>query len=124
MTALRRARQPEAKHSEAKHSEARAMLERSVANYSRLLQKEASPDTLRRLSEAHESLAMTVLEINPQEAWEQLEQADLGYQLLADHMHLNAADTLHWAKVLLLRFALCDTTGQCRPSRSRSRQRS
>ena len=115
-----------AKYSEAKHSEARAMLERSVANYSRLLQKEASPDTLRRLSEAYESLAMTVLEINPQEAWEQLEQADLGYQLLADHKHLNAADTLHWAKVLHLR-SRCATqlgnTDQAEQDLANSRQK-
>jgi tetratricopeptide (TPR) repeat protein len=89
--------------SEARQAEAREMLQRSVANYSRLLQKEASPDTLRRLSEAHESLAMTTLEMNPQEAWEQLEQADLGYQLLVDHNHLNETDSLHWAQVRYLR---------------------
>jgi eukaryotic-like serine/threonine-protein kinase len=89
--------------SEARQAEAREMLQRSVANYSRLLQKEASPDTLRRSSEAHESLAMTTLEVNPREAWEQLEQADLGYRLLVDHNHLNETDSLHWAQVRYLR---------------------
>lgn len=80
--------------------EAVAMIRRSIATYSNLLQKEASPDTLRRLAEAHESLATLMLAERPQEAWEEFDRSELAYQLLAEHKHLSDLDAIHWASVL------------------------
>lgn len=80
--------------------EALAMLRRSIATYSNLLQKEASPDTLRRLAEAHESLATLMLAERPQDAWEEFDRSELAYQLLAEHKHLSDLDAIHWASVL------------------------
>jgi serine/threonine protein kinase len=100
-----------AAHEPDRKEEAEGLLEGSIRQYESLLRREVAPDTLRKLSQANQSLADLLAVSKTTKAISHFERANVGYEMLADHKLLTNSDTFSWIEVCIGHAKILFATG-------------